>query len=101
MKENYNIQILFNANTPNYDDADLWRSSLEENYPELENVEEKEYKYNEKSGDFHTLVSCTMPTTENINDIICLTHHAEALYECTDFENVHIEVCVDGVWHGR
>ena len=30
-----------------------------------------------------------------------LTHHAEALYEDTDYEFVHVEVCVDGIWFGR
>lgn len=99
MTQKYNIKILFNATTDNQQDVQNFLASLKNNYPELEDVESEELEYHK--GDFHTLVSCTMPTTESIDDIIRLTHHAEALYEDTHFEYVHVEVCVDGTWYGR
>lgn len=34
-------------------------------------------------------------------ELVRLTHHAEGFYENTNFEYVHVEVCIDGEWFGR
>lgn len=38
---------------------------------------------------------------ESKDAIIRLTHHAEGLYENTNAECVHVEVCIGGKWYGR
>ena len=38
---------------------------------------------------------------QEIMQLIRLTHHAEELYEGTGLEYVHVEVCINGRWHGR
>lgn len=37
---------------------------------------------------------------DHVNDIIRLTHHAEAIYEDTSFEYVHVEVCIGDERYG-
>ena len=74
-----------------------------ENYPELGCNMKHTAQYTEKSnvinirffGDFENL------TTDDINKIIRLTHHAEGFYEMTDAEYVHVEVCIDNTWYGK
>ena len=77
-----------------------------ENYPEFScNMEEEDYKYNKKTKEFMLLWSGEFEDDElseyDMHTLIRLTHHAEGLYECTDSEYVHVEVCVNGKWHGR
>lgn len=38
---------------------------------------------------------------EDVDHLLRLTHHAEALYEDSNIEYTHVEVCIDGVWYGR
>jgi hypothetical protein len=81
-------------------------SNFCEGYPEFSsNMEEEDYKFDEKTGKFSLLWSGDFEEGEldedSMNTLIRLTHHAEGFYEGTDAEHVHVEVCVNGEWHGR
>lgn len=100
-----NIKIKFEA-LGTVDTVDDVCNNFYQNYPEFSsNMEEEDYKYNEKNKDFMLLWSGEFEDDEldedDMNTLIRLTHHAEGFYEDTDAECVHVEVCVNDKWYGR
>ena len=100
--EIHTAEILFEANGNDDDLADM-QSHLDTEYPEFINDCSKEelnvtpidktqnnYKYH--------LYGFWIGNTD---DLAKLTHHAEAFYDENNFENVHVEVCIDDEWFGR
>lgn len=39
--------------------------------------------------------------SEDADSLICLTHHAEGIYEGTSAEHVHVEVRIGETWYGK
>lgn len=81
-------------------------SNFYEYYPEFSgNMEEENCTYDEKTQLFTLCWSGNFDEGElsegDLDTLIRLTHHAEGLYENTDAEYVHVEVCINGKWHGR
>lgn len=97
------VKILFTAEGSR-EDADMVCNNFSENYPEFaEEMEEEEFSCNEETGEIKILWSGEFEdlSEEDRNELIRLTHHAEGLYEDTDAEYVHVEVCIDETWYGR
>lgn len=69
-----------------------------ENYPEF-SCEESSYR--ELPNNVYRFNWIGAVGDEYADEIIRLTHHAEAIYEETEAEHVHVEVCVDGTWYGK
>ena len=102
MKE---IKIKFEA-VGSVNTVDEICNNFYENYPAFAaNMEEEDYKYNEKTNEFMLLWCGEFEDDEldddDMNTLIRLTHHAEGFYDDTDAEYVHVEVCVDCKWYGR
>lgn len=102
MKE---LKIKFEAyGTP--ETANNVYSNFCENYPEFSsNMTEEDYEYNKQENTIMMLWSGEFKEGElddnDMDGFYKLTHHAEGLYEDTDAEYVHVEVCEDGKWYGR
>ena len=100
-----NIKIKFEA-VGTVDTVDAVCNNFYTWYSEFaSNMEEEDYEYNKKTGEFMLLWEGDFEDDEldedDMDTLLRLTHHAEGFYEDTDAEYVHVEVCVDGTWHGR
>lgn len=93
--ELHEAQIVFQAKGDEDDVSDV-ASAMISQYAEFEgkaNIEVKD------DGNFE--IKFDGLWLGETDDLIRMTHHAEALYEGTDCEYVHVEVCADGEWYGR
>lgn len=102
MKE---VKIKFEAVGSKKTVADICNNFCE-CYPEFSsNMEEEDYRYDDKTKEFMILWAGSFNDDElssrDINTLIRLTHHAEGFYEMTDAEFVHVEVFIDGEWYGK
>lgn len=94
----YNVEIIFEAEGSREDLYQLY-DNLEQ-YPEFIRDDSKEQcSYDVSTKNLQ--IKFFGIWLGDIEDCIKLTHHAEGLYENTDFQFIHVEVCVDGKWHGR
>ena len=95
-KVSHNIEIIF-IGQGNTNDAIEMQENLVSEYPEFTISE------TQKKCDRNHVYTCHFIGTwvGDTDSVIRLTHHAEPLYNDTKFEYVHVEVCVDGIWHGR
>lgn len=108
------VKILFEANG-SVQSVDNVCCNFRQHYPEFAaEMEEVGYKYNKRTKDFkllwvgefdddflnqqneHSLLGYT-----NRDVLVRLTHHAEGFYDQTGANGVHVEVYVNGKWHGR
>lgn len=80
------------------DDLSQMYCNLDNEYPEFLNDDIKE-KYSKK-GNIHSCHFYGLWKGQK-DELVRLTHHAEGLYEDTDFEFVHVEVRCDGTWYGK
>ena len=90
-----NVVIVFKADNDTVDKA---IRNFEGNYPEVDCysiVTDIDEDY-----DASVAFYCKVEDPELTNELIRLTHHAEAIYEDSKFEYVHVEVCVNGHWFG-
>lgn len=107
------VKILFEANgSP--ETVDAVRCNFHNNYPEFAaEMKNEEYDYNKETGRFRLLWVGDFDESflgdkndesligyTNRDILLRLTHHAEGFYDLTDAEYVHVEVYVDGAWHG-
>lgn len=98
------IKILVNAYCPTVFDADELSERFYNNYWYFaEEFYEVEYSYSESTKMVHFIWAGKTDelSDEDRDDLIRLTHHAEALYEDSNIEHTHVEVCIDGKWYGR
>lgn len=97
-KKYHKIKIYFSALASNKNDLNTLYSNLNECYPEF-NIKKKTVNW--KDRDLSVLFTGKMEqTSDNYNNLCKLTHHAEALYDCTMFEHVHVAICIDNKWFG-
>lgn len=73
-------------------------ANFADNYPEFD-VDENSY---ENDGDMVKFTwTGSVDSSEDAEALIRLTHHAEGIYDGTSAEHVHVEVSIDGTWHGQ
>lgn len=98
------LKILFMANG-DLDGVNAVRDNFYQNYPEFAYNMEESHTYDGKTKDFQLLWTGNFTENElsesDMEGFCRLTHHAEGLYEDTNVEYVHVEVCVNGTWFGR
>ena len=75
-------------------------SNLDTYYPEFENDDFRE-KYHKHGRLHHCHFYGIIKDKSKATELARLTHHAEGLYDETEFENVHVEVRLNGKWYGR
>lgn len=90
-------EIIFEA-YGSKDDLNQMYHNLDNEYPEFMNDFSKE-KYSKNKN--HHRSHFFGLWKGDYDELLRLTHHAEGLYENTNFENVHVEVCCDGKWYGK
>ena len=97
------IKILVEAYCPTIEDVDELSNRFWKNYSYFADFEEVEYEYNKETGmvRFVWAGKADELSEEDVDHLLRLTHHAEALYEDSNIEYTHVEVCIDGVWYGR
>lgn len=93
-----NMILIFKADGDSIDKA---LTNIRENYPEFI-MSNKIVTDIDSEYDVSFAVYGQIEDDENtIHEMARLTHHAEGIYEDTEFEYVHVEVCIDGEWYGR
>lgn len=95
----HKIVIEFSAYGTKRDICDV-KENLVSNYTEFSGGPAKEAirRYDSHSEIFIRFVGTW---DGDVEDAVKLTHHAEALYENTSCEYVHVEVQLDDQWYGR
>lgn len=96
LNKSYDVEILFEANGT-AEDLQVLYDNLD-SMKEFSNSYERE-DFREENGFYHCVFRGKY--TGDINKLIKLTHHGEPLYEESNFEHVHIEICIGGKWYGK
>lgn len=84
-------------------DLNQMHCALTEEYPEFIYDERREKCKHKDLGENRARYRCHFYGlwVGNPDSLVRMTHHAEGLYEKTNFENVHVEVRADKKWYGR
>ena len=98
------VEIIFEA-AGTSEDLDVLYDNLDNEYPMFKNDVERETAEEKNNVDdkMNKYFKCHFYGVwiGDTDDLIRLTHHAEALYKDTGMEYVHVEVCLNGEWYGR
>ena len=103
-----NIKMYVSGEGSNDDIDDMANNFYEyytlSNYMEETDYKEKRIKNRRKS--FNVIYEGEIQPSDindfdnTINNFIKMTHHAEGLYENTNLEYIHVEICIDDKWYG-
>ncbi len=91
------VEIVLSCFIDNCDIPTIY-DNFADNYPEFD-VGEEIY---ENDGDMVKFTwTGSTDSLEDAEGLICLTHHAEGIYDGTSAEYVHVEVRIGEIWYGK